>query len=461
MKILIKNGTVVTHDFQGKKDVLIEDGSISRVQENIDVGADEVIDADGMLIFPGFIDTHTHLDMDAGEAHTADDFESGTGAAITGGTTTVLDFATQNRGESLLDALSTWYKLAKGKSYCDYGFHMAITDWNEAVKEEIPTLTKEGVTSYKLYMAYDNLRVTDEQIYEILKAVKEQRGIVGAHCENGDLIKALTAELLAKGEVSPASHPKAHTDTIEEEAINRFLKIAHLAKAPVNIVHLSSKKGLKVIEKARKKGQVVFVETCPQYLILNGKVYLLANFESAKYVISPPLRKPKDIEALWGAIEKGEIDTIGSDHCPFCFEDKKLGIDNFSKIPNGAPGVDVRAQLMYTYGVDKGKISPSQFVRLISYNAARLFGMYPKKGAIEVGSDADIVIWDPNYKGVLTDQNQHTKADYTPYNGFEVTGRAKHVLLRGQRVVDDGEIIDASEHNGKYVFRGSSQFFRE
>lgn len=461
MNILIKNGTVVTHDFNGISDVLITDGQIARVDKHIEADAERIIDAEGMLIFPGFIDTHTHLDMESSSTHTADDFESGTAAAVTGGTTTVLDFATQTHGHTLMNALSNWHKLADGKSCCDYGSHMAITFWNDEIKKEIPALTREGVTSYKLYMAYDNLRVTDAQIYEILKAVKTQRGIVGMHCENGDLVNELISELLAKGETSPKAHPKARPDTVEEEAIYRYLEIARLADTPVNVVHLSTEKGLRVIERAREKGQTVYVETCPQYLLLNDEFYNLENFESAKYVMSPPLRKPSDERALWRAVEDDEIDTIGSDHCPFRFEQKKIGIDNFSKIPNGAPGVDVRAQLIYTYGVDKGRISPSQFVRLVSYNAARLFGMYPKKGAIEPGSDADVVIWDPEYKGVITDQNQHTNADYTPYNGTRVKGRAKYVFLRGQNIVEDGEIISNMKNRGEYVFRGPCQFFRD
>lgn len=458
MKLLIKNGQVVSAEGTEKKDVLIDGEKIVRVAPDIEDAQAQVHNASGQLIFPGFIDTHTHLDMNTATAHTADDFHSGSAAAACGGTTTVLDFATQEHGETLMQALSNWHKLADGKSCCDYGFHMAITEWNPKVRSELPEMKKEGVTSYKLYMAYDNLRVTDDVILEVLEAVREVDGIVGMHCENGDLVKEFTRQLLAKGHTDPSAHPLSRPDLVEAEAIGRYLSIAALAKAPVNIVHLSTRRGLEVIEQARGRGQAVYIETCPQYLLLTDENYLKPDFESAKYVMSPPLRKDIDRAALWAAVEHGEVDTIGSDHCSFFFRQKEMGKNDFSQIPNGAPGVDMRPVLIYTYGVTTNRIDAAQMCALLSENPARLFGMYPQKGVIREGSDADIVIWDPDWQGTLTDADQHTAADYTPYNGMPVQGRPSRVYLRGTQIVQDGELI--KENTGMYVRRGGCEFWR-
>lgn len=458
MKTLIQNGEVVSGGGVCRADVLIEDGVIRAVGEGAQEPDAQVVDAEGMLVFPGFIDTHTHLDMDTQTAHTADNFASGTAAAVSGGTTTVLDFATQNKGETLRGALSNWHTLADGKSACDYGFHMAITDWNRSIKQELPDMPKAGVTSYKLYMAYDNLRVSDAAIYEVLRAVKEQGGVVGVHCENGDLVNELIKEQLAQGNTGTAAHPLSRPDTVEEEAVNRYLAIAKVADCPVNIVHLSTQKGLEAVRRARADGQKVYVETCPQYLLLEDSVYEKPDFEGAKYVMSPPLRKKEDNAALWQAVRGGEVDTIGTDHCPFLWKDKQLGKDDFSKIPNGAPGVDQRAQLMYTYGVCEERITVADLCRLLAENPAKLFGMYPKKGAIAVGSDADIVLWDKAYRGAITNENQQSACDFTPYDGFAVKGRAAYVFLRGRLVAREGTVL--IKDAGRYVPRGACGFWR-
>ncbi len=457
-KKLIKNGEIVSEHKIFPADILIEDDKIKAVGPELLSEEAEIFDAQGMLVFPGFIDTHTHLDMDTGTAHTADDFYSGTKAAVAGGTTTVLDFATQNKGETLMQALANWHKLADKKSSCDYGFHMAITDWNEEVAAELPELAKRGVTSYKLYMAYDNLRVCDAQVYKALKAVKQQGGIIGMHCENGDLVNELVADRLAAGDTGVSAHPRSRPDTVEAEAINRFLAIASLAACPVNIVHLSTRKGLDIILHARAAGQKVYIETCPQYLLLEDSVYETPDFEGAKFVMSPPLRKYEDTAALWAALRHGAVDTIGTDHCPFLFKDKKLGLHDFSKIPNGAPGVDLRPQLMYTYGVCENKITLPDFCRVLAENPAKLFGMYPQKGAILAGSDADVVIWDKNASGIVTNENQHSACDYTPYNGLPLRGAAKYVFVRGRLVAQNG--IVQQEKCGNYVSRGVCQFWR-
>jgi dihydropyrimidinase len=456
MDLLIKGGMVVTAEKSSKLDIRIKGESIVELAEDLPSLGEKVIDADGKLIFPGFIDTHTHFDLDAGDFRTADDFESGSKAAIVGGTTMVLDFATQNKGETLKEALQNWHNLAEGRSSCNYGFHMSISDWNENTRKELKDMTAAGVTSYKIYMAYDNLKVNAGVMYEILKAVKEEGGIIGVHCENGDLVNTLIKEQKALGNLSPMAHPLSRPDEVEAEAVHELLTVARLAESPVNIVHLSSKKGYEIVAAARAKGQKVFVETCPQYLLMEDSKYELPGFESAKFVLSPPLRKKEDMECLWKAWSENEIDTIGTDHCSFHFKgQKERGLRDFSRIPNGIPGVEHRPALMYTYGVTKNLITKEQFCAALSTKPARQYGMFPKKGVIAVESDADLVIWDPQYHGVITAKEQLQKVDYTPYEGMAVEGRAEAVLLQGKLVVEQGKVI--LEKEGRYVSRGTCQ----
>ena len=418
----------------------------------VDLTGAEIIDVSGKLLFPGFIDTHTHFQMQASECVTADDFDSGTRAALAGGTTCILDFSTQNRGKTLMSALDHWHEMADGHCSCDYSFHMSITDWNHDVKQEIPLMTREGITSYKVYMAYPNLRISDWEIFEILQAVAQENGIVGTHCENGDLIMALTASLRARGLRTPSAHPIAHSREVESEAVNRYLTIAHEADTPVYIVHLSTKQSMDFVRLARDKGQTVCVETCPQYFFLDDSLYDLPDFEGAKYVFSPPARKKEDQDALWEAIRHGEIDMIGTDHCSFNFKTEKvLGIDDFASIPNGIPGTEHRPALMYTYGVQKGRMSNQAFCRLLSENAAKQFGMYPQKGVIQPGSDADIVVWDPAATGVISAKTQVQNVDYTPYEGMETKGAAALVYLHGQLAAADGKIV--KQGLGRFVSR--------
>lgn len=459
MKTLIKNGAIVSGEGIVQNDILIEDGIIQELSQNLPKTGAQVYDVEGALVFPGFIDTHTHLDMNTGTALTVDDFTSGTRSAIKGGTTTILDFATQEKEQTLQEALRIWHLKADGKSACDYGFHMAITDYNTQVERELPSMTKQGVTSYKLYMAYDALRVSDAQIYHVLRAVAKEGGIVGMHCENGDLVNVLIENQLQQGHTSPAAHPLSRPNAVEAEAINRYLTIADMADCPVNIVHLSTRQGLELMLAARAQGQKVYIETCPQYLLLEESKYHLPGFESAKYVISPPLRQKEDIEALWDAISLEEIDTIGTDHCAFNYHgQKEMGKDNFSKIPNGAPGLENRVMLMETYGVQKHYLSHLQLCKLLCENPAKLFGMYPKKGAIQVGSDADIVVWDESYRGEIRNDNQLSACDYTPFDGFSVMGRPRYVFLRGQLAVSEGDVLP--DLLGSYVSRGACQWFR-
>lgn len=450
MKI-IKNGTLISSEKMRKADIAIHNNKISEISENISPkDEDEVYDASGCFVFPGFIDGHTHFDMDTGTAHTADDFVSGTKAAVIGGTTTIVDFATQEKGQSLKEAYDIWMKKAKDKSSCNYRFHMAITDWNDRVKEEISKMPELGVTSFKMYMAYDNLISNDAEILACLQKIKEIDGVLGVHCENGTLINELTKEKIAAGETSPSAHPASRPDYVEAEAINRLAYISTLAGHPVNIVHLSSLAGLNEIRNARKRNQTITVETCPQYLLLDDHYYDLNHFEGAKYVISPPLRKVEDNKALIQAIVDREIDTIATDHCSFNFKkDKELGKEDFRKIPNGAPGVEHRPQLIYTYLVEEGYIDVMRMCELMATNPAKRYGMYPDKGILEVGSDADIVIFSPDYEGVITWSKQIQNVDYTPYEGFKIKGQAKTVFVNGECVVQDGTIV--KENQGTYV----------
>ncbi|SHH19230.1 dihydropyrimidinase [Clostridium grantii] len=455
MSIIIKGGTIVTPTRSYLSDIKIKDEIIIEIEQNLVDSESEIIDATGCLLFPGFIDSHTHFDLDTGYTRTADDFKTGTAAAIIGGTTSILDFATQNKGETLNEALKNWHDKAKNVSSCDYGFHMAITEWNEDIKKELESMTNEGITSYKAYMAYDSLRLNDGDIYTILKALKKYNGILGVHCENGDLVNTFIKEQLKEGNTSPSAHPLSRPNKVESEAISRYINIASLAESPINIVHLSTKEGIEEVIKAREAGQKVYVETCPQYLLLDDSLYVNEDFEGAKYVLSPPLRKKEDIEMLWQALSKGYIDTIGTDHCSFNLEGQKThGINDFSKIPNGIPGVEHRPVLIYEYGVNRGRITKEQMCGLLSENVAKLFGMFPKKGVLQVGSDADIVIWDTKKQGIISKDNQKQNVDYTPYEGFKTTGKAKHVFLRGSQVVKEGSIINSN--SGKYIKRGET-----
>ncbi len=455
MSIIIKGGTIVTPRKSYVSDIRIENEIITGIGEDLKDDNAQVIDATGCLLFPGFIDSHTHLDLDTGYTRTADNFKTGTAAAIIGGTTTILDFATQNKGETLSEALNNWHKLANNISSCDYGFHMAITEWNEDIKAELKIMQEQGITSYKAYMAYDSLRINDGDIYDMLKSLKKYKAILGVHCENGDLVNTMIKEQLSNGNTEPSAHPLSRPNMVEAEAVSRYIDIANLAKASIYIVHLSTKEGLEVALKAREKGQEVYIESCPQYLLLEDSLYLKEGFESAKYVLSPPLRKSEDIERLWQAMSDEDIDIIGTDHCSFNFKGQKdHGINDFSKIPNGIPGIEHRPILMYTYGVGKGRITKEQMCAVLSENVAKMFSMYPRKGVLQVGSDADIVIWDTQAQGVISKDNKTKKVDYTPFEGFNTVGCAKHVFLRGTQVVEDGKIINYN--CGKYVKRGDN-----
>lgn len=459
MKQIITGGTVVTGSGSFPADVLIDGERIAAVGRPEEIrrlaAAEEgrdaaVTDASGCLLFPGFIDAHTHFDLHVAGTVTADDFYTGTKAAVRGGTTTILDFGTQYPGETLQEGLRNWHEKADGKCSCDYGFHMSITDWNPEISREIDQMIQAGVTSFKLYMTYDT-QVDDKTIYEILKRLKEVKGIAGVHCENSGVIAALQEAAAAEGRMGVSSHPATRPASAEAEAIQRLLRLAEIAGAPVIVVHLTCREGLREITAARERGQEVYVETCPQYLLMDDSLYQLPGFEGAKYVIAPPLRKESDEEALWKGLKCGAIQTISTDHCSFTTKQKELGIRDFRKIPGGMPGVETRGILMYSEGVCTGRLTLEEMCRLLSENPAKLYGMYPRKGVIAPGSDADLVILDPSAEDVITAADQLSNVDYAPFEGRKVTGRVRTVFLRGRKVVEDHQVI--KELHGRYIAR--------
>ena len=456
MRILIKNGTVVRSTGKRKADVLVKDGKIVRIAPDIESEADRVIDAARCFIFAGFIDTHTHFDLDLGVTVTADDFETGTKAAVVGGTTTVLDFATQDHGMTMHDALDLWHKKAE-KSSCNYGFHMAVSEWNDNRKAEVDDMFRAGISSFKMYMVYDAMKVTDGQIYDAQKFIGSRGGVIGVHCENYDVLQARIAEEKAKGHTDPTAHPVTRPQAVEADGVARLMHISELSGYPAWVVHLSTADGLEEVRRARKRGVKVYAETCPQYITLDVSQY--AEPDGAKYVMSPPLREARDRAAILDGMKKRDIDFIGTDHCSFTMAQKAMGKDDFSKIPNGGAGVQNRAELIYTYAVKTGAITLEQMALLLSERAARLFGMFPKKGVLRVGSDADIVIFDPNDPHTISYKTNLHACDNSPYEGIKVLGRTRDVILNGELVVENGKLINP--YCGTYVFRKPCEWYRK
>ena len=454
MKTLLKGGTVINACGRREADVLIDGQKILRVGPWLEDPEAAVVDVSGKLLFPGFIDARTHFDLDVCNTTTADDFASGSRAALLGGTTMVIDFACPNKGESLQYGLDLWHRKADGRTACDYGFHMTIDDWNEDIVSELPRMFEQGVSSIKMYMTYPAMMIGDADMFRALRKMKELGGIAGVHCENAGVIDALIAEKKAAGELSPAAHPQCRPAELEAEAVGRLLKMAALADVPVVIVHLSSAAGLQEVRAARARGQQVYVETCPHYLLLDDALYAQPDFGGAKYVCAPPLRKDEDLDALWEALARGEIQTVSTDHCSFTLAQKNAGRDDFIKIPGGMPGVETRGVLLYTYGVVTERISPEQMVAVLSANPARLYGAGPRKGQIAPGSDADIVVYDPAGVCRIHAATQHARVDYNPYEGYEISGRIAQVWLRGTLAVQEGKLL--AENGGIYIPRSKN-----
>ncbi len=455
MKYLFKNGTVVSGRGTRRADVLVENEKILQVGRNLSEPLARAIDVTGKLLMPGFIDAHTHFDLDVCNTTTADDFDSGTKSAIRGGTTTIVDFACPNKGESLHHGLDLWHRKADGKCWCDYGFHMTIDDWNAEIEKEIDDMYAAGISSFKMYMTYPAMMIGDEAMYKALKKLKEKGGICGVHCENSGVINALIEEKKAAGEMGVSSHPETRPDFLEAEAVSRLLRIAQAVDIPVVIVHLTNAATLAEVTAARRRGQKVYVETCPQYLVLDDSVYYNEDFSrAARYVCAPPLRKPEDCRALWAGLRKGDIQTISTDHCAFTLAQKDAGRGDFTKIPGGLPGVEARGELVYSFGVTTRKISLATMCKVLSENPAKLYGMFPRKGVIAPGADADIVVYDPQADHILRAEDMVSRAGYTPYEGFVTHGSVSQVWLRGKLMVENGHVI--GEQEGQYIVRGKS-----
>ena len=458
MSVLIKNGRVITAVDDYLADVFITNETVTLIGKNLEMEADEIIDASGKYLFPGGLDPHTHLDMPFGGTTSADDFETGTLAAAHGGTTTLIDFAIQSKGQSTLEALNIWHEKADGKTAIDYGFHMIITDLEDNRVHEMKMLADDGVTSYKLFMAYPGvLYVDDGTIYRAMRQAGENGTVVCMHAENGIVIDEIVKIALAEGKTEPKYHALTRPTRMEAEGVHRAISIAEVAHVPVYIVHLSSSDALEQVMLARNRGVHAFAETCPQYLFLDHSYYEQEGFEGAKYVMTPALREKWNQDELWKGLRFGDLQSISTDHCPFCFKDQKiLGIDDFSKIPNGGPGVENRMSLVYNGGVNSGRISLNKFVELTSTAAAKTFGLFPKKGTIAVGSDADIVIFDPHRKETISINNactHHMRVDYNAYEGFEVTGFTETVLSRGKVIIKDCDYV-GQKGDGQFLKRG-------
>jgi len=436
-----------------RADVLIEGERITMLAESIPSNGHTTIDATGSYVFPGGVDPHTHLDMPFGGTVTADNFETGTRAALLGGTTTVVDFALHTKGDSLHNALKTWHAKAGGNACGDYAFHLTIADGRDETMNEIPKIINEqGVNSFKVFMAYKHvLYVDDETIFKTLQACRDAGGLVQVHAENGDVIEVITKEALAEGKTDPVWHARTRPVECEGEATHRAIRLAEIAGAPLYVVHVSSAMAADMISDGRKRGLPIYGETCPQYLVCDTEDYLRPNFEGAKYVLSPPIRDKWNQGVLLRKLKNMELHAFGSDHCSFnlCGQ-KELGKHDFSKIPNGAPTIEDRLAILYHVGVNGGVISPNQFVALGSANPARLFGLFPRKGTIAVGSDADVVVWDPNAERTISAKTHHMNVDNSVFEGMKVKGRPRYVFSRGAKVAE-GDTFTGRKGHGKFV----------
>jgi len=454
---IITNGRIVTATDTYAGDIAIRDGKIVAIGQGLPRdNAAKIIDAGGRHVFPGGIDVHTHLDMPFGGTTSSDDFETGTRAAAFGGTTTLIDFAIQYKGQTLRTALDSWLKKAESKAVSDYSFHCIITDLASAQLEEMNALVRDGVTSFKLFMAYPGVFMLDDAtIFKALQASGKNGGLVCMHAENGGAIDVIVQQALAEGKKAPKYHALTRPTTAEAEATARAIALAEMAGAPVYIVHLSCDDALEKVREARDRGLPVYAETCPQYLYLSIENFDVPGFDGAKYVFTPPLREKWHQERLWNGLKRDHLQVVSTDHCPFCFkEQKELGRDDFTKIPNGGPGIEHRLSLIYSGGVAAGRFSVNRFVELVSTTPAKLFGLYPRKGTIAVGSDADLVIFDSGRKHIISATNHHMRVDYSMFEGVEVTGMPETVLSRG-RVIVDGNKFLGRPGSGEFLRRST------
>ncbi|HEX4947914.1 MAG TPA: dihydropyrimidinase [Blastocatellia bacterium] len=458
MRTLIKNGHIVTAVDSYIADVLIDGETIAMIGKDLTSvvsNIDRTIDATNKLVIPGGIDPHTHMDLPFGGTSSSDDFETGTRAAAFGGTTSIIDFAVQYKDQSLNQALDVWFQKAEGKAATDYGFHLICTDLPDERLPELKALIDQGVSSFKLFMAYPGVFLVDDgTIFKAMTTAGENGGLICMHAENGVVIDVLVKRALAQGHTAPKYHALTRPTRAEAEGVHRAIALAEMANSPVYIVHLSCYDALKEVQNARDLGLRAYAETCPQYLLLDYSYYEREDFEGAKYVMTPPLRGIENQEKLWKGLRSDDLQVISTDHCPFCMkEQKELGRDDFSKIPNGGPGVENRMSLIYHHGVAQGRINLNRFVELTSTAAAKIFGLFPKKGTIAVGSDADIVIFDPNREQTISAATHHMRVDYSAYEGWTVTGVTEVVLSRGNVIVENGE-WKGNAGAGQFLKRG-------
>ena len=451
MGTVIRGGTIVTADLSYQADVLIEDGRIAAIGQGL--VCDEVLDASGCLVMPGGIDPHTHLEMPFMGTYSADDFESGTRAALAGGTTMVVDFALPSPGQGLLDALQMWDNKS-GRAHCDYSYHMAVTWWGEQVFDEMQAVVDRGITSFKHFMAYKGaLMVNDDELFASFRRVGDLGGIAMVHAENGDVVAELSARLLAEGNTGPEAHAYSRPPQVEGEATNRAIMVADMAGVPLYVVHVSCEDSHEAIRRARQQGKRVWGEPLIQHLTLDEGEYFNQDWDhAARRVMSPPFRNKMHQDSLWAGLQSGSLSVVATDHCAFTTEQKRTGVGDFTKIPNGTGGLEDRMPMLWTHGVGTGRLTPNEFVAVTSTNIAKILGMYPKKGAVLVGSDADLVVWDPQAEKTITAGAQQSAIDYNVFEGQKVKGLPRFTLTRGVVAVTEGK-IDSHEGHGEFVAR--------
>mgnify|MGYP003363739903 CR=1 FL=1 len=453
MKTIIKHGRIVSPSETYEADILIDGETISCIGRDLEDAGAHIIDARGKYVIPGGVDVHTHMDLQAGRSRAVDDFYDGTVAAACGGTTSIVDhMAFGPKGCTLHYQLDEYHRLADGKAVIDYGFHGTAQHLNKEILDELEEMVKDGVPSVKVYLTYD-FRLNDAEVLQVLKRMKELGGVTAFHCENHEVVDYYRKKFVSEGNTAPIYHAKSRPNSAEAEAVARVLNLAHLAgDAPVYIVHLSTREGLEAVVDARRKGQKnIYVETCPQYLTLTEDKYL--DEDGLKYVMSPPLRSEEDCSRLWEGLASGDIQVVGTDHCPFNYgREKQLGKDDFTKCPNGAPGVEERIPLLFSEGVMKGRISVNRFVETMCTNPARIYGLYPQKGILQPGSDGDLVLIDPEAEYVITHDRMHSAVDYTAYEGFKVRGEVSLVMQRG-RIVAENNQFKGERGAGRFIVR--------
>jgi dihydropyrimidinase len=451
MRTVIKNGTIVTHDLTWKADVAIEGGRI--VEIGAGLKGETMLDATGCYVMPGGIDPHTHLEMPFMGTYSADDFESGTRAALSGGTTMVIDFALPAPGQGLMDALGMWHNKS-GRATCDYSYHMAVTWWSEKVFEDMKAVTAAGITSFKHFLAYKGaLMVNDDELFASFQRVRELGGVAMVHAENGDVVAELSARLLREGNTGPEAHAYSRPPQVEGEATNRAIMIADMAGVPLYVVHTSCEEAHEAIRRARAQGKRVWGEPLIQHLTLDESEYFHPDWDhAARRVMSPPFRNKAHQDSLWAGLQAGSLSVVATDHCSFTSKQKRFGVGDFTKIPNGTGGLEDRMPMLWTAGVRTGRITMNEFVAVTSTNAAKIFGLYPRKGAVAVGADADLVVWDPEKSKTIRAADQQSAIDYNVFEGKEVTGLPRFTLTRGHVAIHDGEVRTREGH-GSFVGR--------